>query len=93
MDGKSLRLGTTLCQEFSSDSKWIWNYNLENFYELIFNRNLLEILGTLDFNEIWPASSLLHLIARKNQFPSKEYQKFEFHSKREIRLISRQFES
>jgi hypothetical protein len=25
---------------------------------------------------------LLHLIARKNQFPSKEDQKFEFHSKK-----------
>jgi hypothetical protein len=56
---------------------------------LNFNRNLLEILGTLDFNEICPASSLLHLIARKNQFPAKEDQKFEFKSKREIGLISR----
>jgi hypothetical protein len=37
-----------------------------NFYDLNFNRNLLEILGTLDFKEIWPASSLLHLIARIN---------------------------
>jgi hypothetical protein len=49
----------------------------------------LEIPGTLDFNEIWAASSLLHLIARKNYFPAKEDQKFEFHSKREIGLISR----
>jgi hypothetical protein len=32
---------------------------------------------------------LLHLIARKNQFPSKEDQNFEFHSKREFELISR----
>jgi hypothetical protein len=47
----------------------------------------LEILGTLDFNEIWPASSWLHLITRKNQFPVKEDQKVEFHSKREIELI------
>jgi hypothetical protein len=57
----------------------IWTKNQRNFYELNFNRNLLEILGTLDFNEIWPESSLLHLIARKNKFPSKENQKFEFH--------------
>jgi hypothetical protein len=56
---------------------------------LNFNRNLLEILGTLDFIEIWPASSLLHLIARENHFPAKEDQKVEFHSKREIGLISR----
>jgi hypothetical protein len=46
-------------------------------------------LGTLDFDEIWAASSWLHLIARKNQIPSKEDQEFEFHSKRQIRLISR----
>jgi hypothetical protein len=55
---------------------------------LNFNRNLLEILGTLDFNNIWPESSLLHLITRKNQFPAKENQKLEFQSKREIGLIS-----
>jgi hypothetical protein len=47
----------------------------------------LGILGTLDFNEIWPASSLQHLIARKNQFPAKEDQKFEFQPKRENGLI------
>jgi hypothetical protein len=51
---------------------------------LNFNRNLLEFLGTSDFNEIWPPSSLLHVIARKNQFPSKEDQTVEFHSKWEI---------
>jgi hypothetical protein len=43
----------------------------------------------LDFDEIWPASSWLHLIARKNQFPSKEEHNFEFHSKRKFGLISR----
>jgi hypothetical protein len=41
----------------------------------------LKNLETLDFNEIWPASFWLHLITRKNQFPSKEYQQFEFHLK------------
>jgi hypothetical protein len=50
--------------------------------------NSLENLGTLDFDEIWPPSSWLHLITRKNQFPSKEDQKFELHSKREFGLIS-----
>jgi hypothetical protein len=52
-----------------------------NFYELNFNRNLLEILGTLDFSEIWPESSLLHLVTRKNPFLAKEDQKVEFLSK------------
>jgi hypothetical protein len=47
------------------------------------------ILGTFDFNEFRPASSLLHLIARKNPFLAKEDQKVEFHSKIEIGLISR----
>jgi hypothetical protein len=51
--------------------------------------NSLENLGTLDFDEIWPASSWLHLIARKNQFSSNEDQKFESHLKRKFKLISR----
>jgi hypothetical protein len=56
---------------------------------LKFTKNSLENLGTLDFDEIWPASFWLHLIVRKNPFPLKEDQKFEFHSKGEFRLISR----
>jgi hypothetical protein len=55
---------------------------------LNFNRISLEILGTLEFGELWLANSLLHLIARKNKFTAKEDQKFEISSKREIRLIS-----
>jgi hypothetical protein len=54
---------------------------------LNFTRNLLGVFGTLDFNEIWPASSMLHLIGRKNQFSAKEDQKFEFQPKRENELI------
>jgi hypothetical protein len=50
-------------------------------------KNSLENLETLDFNEIWLASSLLHLIARKNKFPAKGDQKFEFSLKMEVRLI------
>jgi hypothetical protein len=38
----------------------------------------LEILGSLEFDEIWLTSSLLHHIARKNIFPAKEDQNFEF---------------
>jgi hypothetical protein len=59
-----------------------------NFYDSNFNRNLLEILGTLEFNEIWQVSSLLHLIARKNKFPTKEDQKFESQWRREFGLSS-----
>jgi hypothetical protein len=33
--------------------------------------NSLENLGTLDFDEIWPASSWLHLITRKIHFYQK----------------------
>jgi hypothetical protein len=43
--------------------------------------NSLENLGTSDFDKIWPASSLLHLIVIKNKYISKEDQKFEFHLK------------
>jgi hypothetical protein len=50
-------------------------------------KNSLENLGTLDFDEISPASSWLHLIPRKNLFLTKENQKVEFDSKREFRLI------
>jgi hypothetical protein len=49
--------------------------------------NSLENLGTLNFDEIWPAISLIHLITRKNKFLSEADQKFEFHSKREFGLI------
>jgi hypothetical protein len=38
----------------------------------------------LDFNEIWSASSLLDLVARKNPILAKEDQKVEFRSKWEI---------
>jgi hypothetical protein len=48
----------------------------------------LEILGTLEFGEIWLVSSLLHLIARKHKFPAKENQKFEFQMEKEFELIS-----
>jgi hypothetical protein len=51
--------------------------------------NSLKFFGTLDFDEIWPARSLLHIITRKNQFLSKGDQKFDFHSKREFGLILR----
>jgi hypothetical protein len=53
-----------------------------SFYELKSKKIHWKNLGTLDFNEIWPASSMLPLIARKNKFPSKRGQKFEFHSKK-----------
>jgi hypothetical protein len=52
------------------------------------NGNSPEILGALEFDEIWLTSSLLYLIARKNKFPAKEYKKFEFLLKLEFGLIS-----
>jgi hypothetical protein len=50
-------------------------------------KNSLEILEILDFNEIWLASSLLHLVGRKNKFPAKEGQEFEFPLRMEFGLI------
>jgi hypothetical protein len=48
----------------------------------------MENLGTVEFDEIWLISSLLHLIARKkNKFSSKEDQKFKFPLKMEFGLI------
>jgi hypothetical protein len=64
------------------------NKNSENFYELKFARKFTGKTWNLDFEEIWPARSWIHLVARKNPFPSKEDQQFGFHSKREFGLIS-----
>jgi hypothetical protein len=58
-----------------------------SFYELKMKKNSPENFGTLDFSEIWPASSMLHLIARKNQCPAKEDQELEFPLKMEFGLI------
>jgi hypothetical protein len=41
----------------------------------------------LEFGEIWLASSLPHLIARKNKLPEKGDQKFEFNLKMGFGLI------
>jgi hypothetical protein len=56
--------------------------------ELKLKKNSPEFLGTLDFIEIWLESSLLKLIARKNNFLTKEDQKFEFPLKTEFGFIS-----
>jgi hypothetical protein len=48
----------------------------------------LKILGNLEFDETCPTVSLLHLIARKNKFPTKVDQKSEFLSKVGFELIS-----
>jgi hypothetical protein len=47
----------------------------------------------LEFDETCPTVSLLHLIARKNKFPTKVDQKSELLSKVGFVLISRWFES
>jgi hypothetical protein len=48
----------------------------------------LDKLGTLEFDEIWISSSLLHHIAKENEFPAKEDQRFEFLLKMGFGLIS-----
>jgi hypothetical protein len=42
------------------------NEKSRNYFCVEIEENSPENFGTLDFNKIWPASSLLHLIARKN---------------------------
>jgi hypothetical protein len=49
---------------------------------LNFNQNSLENLETLEFDEIWLASSLLHVVVGKNTFAEKEDQEFEFQLKK-----------
>jgi hypothetical protein len=46
----------------------------------------------LEFDEIWLASSLLLLIARKNKSPAKDDHEFEFLLKMKFGLISQWFE-
>jgi hypothetical protein len=58
-----------------------------SLYVSNFNENSLEILGIWEFDETWPICSLLHLVARKNKFPTKMAQEFEFLSRREFGLI------
>jgi hypothetical protein len=48
----------------------------------------LEILGILEFDEIWPTNSLLHLVSGKDKFQAKMGQGFEFRLKVEFGLIS-----
>jgi hypothetical protein len=36
----------------------------------------LKFFGNLEFGEIWPTSSCLHLVVRKNKFPAKADQNF-----------------
>jgi hypothetical protein len=59
-----------------------------SFYGLNFDRNSLKIVRTSEFDEIWLAWSLVHLIYRKNEFPSKGDQKVEFPMREEFGLIS-----
>jgi hypothetical protein len=59
-----------------------------SLYESKTRNNSLDKLETLEFDDIWLTSSLLHLIAKENEFPAKEDQKFEFLLKLKFGLIS-----
>jgi hypothetical protein len=58
-----------------------------SFYELNFNENSLQILGSWEFDETWRTCFLLQLVARKIEFPTKMAQEFEFLFKMEFGLI------
>jgi hypothetical protein len=70
----------------------IFEMELESKFEEIsmgwIRYNLLKILGISKLDEIWLANSLLHLMAKKKEFPSKGDQKFEFLVREEFGLIS-----
>jgi hypothetical protein len=53
----------------------------------------MEILGTLEFDETCPTAPLLHLISRKNKFPTNMDQKFEFLLNVEFGLFSQYFKN
>jgi hypothetical protein len=48
-----------------------------------------KILENLEFNEIWPTNSLLHVVPRRNKFQANMGQEFEFSLKVEFGLIYR----
>jgi hypothetical protein len=64
-----------------------WTKIQRSLDELNFNKKSLEILETLELDEIWSPSSLLYLIAKKNKFPIKDDQKFKFPLKIGFELI------
>jgi hypothetical protein len=67
------------------------DFNLKiqrSLYELKSRKISPDKLGTLKFDEIWLTSSLLHLVAKENEFLVKEDQKFELLLKMEFVLIS-----
>jgi hypothetical protein len=85
---KLSKKGTTFPIEISSNSEWIWNKIQRSLYESKTRNNSLDKLETLEFDDIWLTSSLLHLIAKENEFSAKEDQKFEFLLKLKFGLIS-----
>jgi hypothetical protein len=44
----------------------------------------MKILGDMEFDETWPATSFVHLIERKNKFPTNMGQEFEISLKVEF---------
>jgi hypothetical protein len=87
---KLSKRGTTFTIEISSDSDSNGSrIKIQRIlYELKTRKNSLDKLGTLEFDKIWLTSSLLHLIAKENEFPAKEDQKFKFLLKLEFGLLS-----
>jgi hypothetical protein len=93
------KIGNKIWLERAWDEEQLWFRNVPQILKgsctkiqrilcaLNSHRNSLEILGTLEFDEIWLASSLLHLVSRKNKFAAKEDQKFEYILKIEFGLI------
>jgi hypothetical protein len=44
----------------------------------------MKILGDLEFDETWPTTSFVHLIERKNKFPTNIIHEFEISLKVEF---------
>jgi hypothetical protein len=84
---------TTFLKETFSDSKWNLNRKSEDFYGLTFTRKFTGKTWNFGFSRNLASKLLGTLYCQENSFLSKEAQNFEFHSKREFRLILRQFES
>jgi hypothetical protein len=71
MDGKRLRWEQLSLKKLFQIQNGIWTGNQRTFMGWRSLENSLEKRGTLDFQEIWPASSLVHFIAKKIHFYQK----------------------
>jgi hypothetical protein len=85
---KILERWTTFSIATSPFSEWIGSKNSGKPLWVETKEYLNENSWGLEFDETWPTTSFVHLIEKKNKFPTNMGQQFEISSKVEFWLIS-----